>query len=129
MKTFQLRKETKTSLLAKLEEYKTELASLRVAQISNGAASKLAKMYIFSYNFNSKSVRKSIARVSTVISQTQREQLKIYYAGKKYQPLDLRAKKTRAIRRKLTLHESSAVSERSRKKSMHFPMRKYAVAL
>jgi large subunit ribosomal protein L35e len=44
MKTFQLRKETKTSLLAKLEEFKTELASLRVAQISNGAASKLAKM-------------------------------------------------------------------------------------
>jgi large subunit ribosomal protein L35e len=120
MKTFELRKETKTSLLSKLEEAKSELASLRVAQISNGAQNKLAKI---------KSVRKDIARISTVISQTQRDQLKIYYAGKKYQPLDLRSKKTRALRRRLTLGQKSVMTERSIKKSRHFPKRKYAVAL
>lgn len=53
----------------------------------------------------SKTVRKSIACVLTVISQNQREALREAYAGKKYLPLDLRAKKTRAIRRRLTRHQ------------------------
>ncbi len=44
VKTYQLRQETKASLLTKLAEYRKELASLRVAQVSNGAPSKLAKM-------------------------------------------------------------------------------------
>ena len=45
-------------------------------------------------------VRKSIARVHTVYNQKQREALRAAYAGKKYIPQDLRAKKTRAIRRR-----------------------------
>jgi ribosomal protein L29 len=45
VKAYALRKETKASLLQKLDDYKQELASLRVAQVSNGAPSKLAKMY------------------------------------------------------------------------------------
>ena len=75
----------------------------------------------------SKSVRKSIARILTVISQTQRDQLKIFYAGKKYQPLDLRTKKTRALRRRLTLNEKNAKTLRQIKKERHFPKRKYAI--
>lgn len=50
----------------------------------------------------SNTVRKSIARVLTVINQKQRQNLREYYKGKKYLPLDLRYKKTRAIRRRLT---------------------------
>lgn len=50
----------------------------------------------------SNTVRKSIARVLTVMNQKQRSNLREMYKGKKYQPLDLRAKKTRAIRRRLT---------------------------
>lgn len=47
-------------------------------------------------------VRKAIARVLTVIQSKTRENLRQFYKGKKHQPLDLRAKKTRAIRRRLT---------------------------
>lgn len=52
-------------------------------------------------------VRLSIARVLTVISQKQKAALREAYKKKKYQPLDLRPKKTRAIRRKLTKHQVS----------------------
>lgn len=72
-------------------------------------------------------LRKSIARVLTYINQQQRSQLRILYSKKKYLPLDLRAKKTRAIRRRLTKHEATRVSEKQKKRQTHFPMRKYAV--
>ena len=45
----------------------------------------------------SKVVRKSIARVLTVINQTQKSQLRLFYKDKKLLPLDLRTKKTRAL--------------------------------
>ena len=47
-------------------------------------------------------MRKSIARVLTVTNQKARQNLREYYKKKKYLPLDLRPKKTRAIRRRLT---------------------------
>lgn len=47
-------------------------------------------------------VRKSIARVLTVVNQKTRANLRELYKNKKHLPLDLRAKKTRAIRRRLT---------------------------
>lgn len=72
-------------------------------------------------------VRKSIARVLTVINASQRTQLRIFYKNKKYSPLDLRPKKTRAIRRQLTKHESSIVSEKQKKRTSHFPLRNFAV--
>lgn len=75
----------------------------------------------------SKDVRKSIARVLTVISQTQRKALRGYYKNKKFLPLDLRPKKTRAIRRRLTKHELSIKSIKTIKKDRAFPKRKYAV--
>lgn len=72
-------------------------------------------------------VRKSIARVLTVINANQRAQLRIFYKGKKYLPLDLRAKQTRAIRRRMTKHEQNLVTEKQAKKNTHFPQRDYAV--
>lgn len=72
-------------------------------------------------------VRKSIARVLTIINANQRSQLRIFYKDRKYMPLDLRAKQTRAMRRRLTPKEASRVTEKQRKKQMHFPQRKYAV--
>lgn len=53
----------------------------------------------------SKVVRLSIAQVLTVISQKQKAALREVYKNKKYLPLDLRPKKTRAIRRRLTKHQ------------------------
>jgi large subunit ribosomal protein L35e len=45
----------------------------------------------------------------------------------RYTPLDLRSKQTRAIRRRLSKHEASLVTEKQKKKQTHFPQRKYAV--
>ena len=72
-------------------------------------------------------VRKSIARVLTVINANQRAQLRLFYRNKKYIPLDLRPKQTRAIRRQLTKHEAGQKTERQKKQRMHFPQRSYAV--
>ena len=42
-------------------------------------------------------------------------------------PLDLRYKKTRAIRRRLTHNEKTAITEKQHKRQIHFPQRKYAL--
>jgi len=63
----------------------------------------------------------------TVVNQTQKRELRKFYKNKKYKPLDLRIKKTRAQRRALTKSEKSKVTLRQRKKITHFPLRKFAV--
>ena len=70
-------------------------------------------------------VRKSIARVLTVMNQTARQTIAVHLQGKKYLPLDMRAKKTRAIRRRLTAEEAGAKTLKQIKKDRHFPARKY----
>lgn len=47
--------------------------------------------------------------------------------NKKYKPLDLRPKKTRAIRKALTPHEASLKTAKELKKMRAFPQRKFAV--
>ncbi|XP_046845405.1 60S ribosomal protein L35-like [Xenia sp. Carnegie-2017] len=118
VKTRELRGKKKEDLIKQLDELRNELSSLRVAKVTGGAASKLSKI---------KLVRKSIARVLTVISQTQRENLRKFYKTKKYKPLDLRPKKTRAMRKALSKREASLVTLKQRKKLTHFALRKYAV--
>ena len=86
--------------------------------------SKRAIIDRFSFSHD---LRKSIARVLTVVNSNQRQQLRLFYAKKKYLPLDLRPKQTRAIRRRLSKHEASRVTEKQKKKTTHFPQRKYAV--
>lgn len=81
-----------------LKDLKQELAALRVAQVTGGAPNKLSKIKV---------VRKNIARVLTVVTENQRNALREAFKGKKHQPLDLRAKKTRAIRRRLTKRQVS----------------------
>lgn len=84
----------------------------------------LTRDYFFIY---SSDVRKSIARVLTVINANQRAQLRLFYKNKKYIPLDLRPKLTRELRRRLTKFEATRTTERQRKRQIHFPQRKYAV--
>lgn len=91
-----MRQKNKAELLAQLKDLKAELALLRVAKATAGAANKLSKIKV---------VRLSIAQVLTVISQKQKAALREAYKNKKYLPLDLRPKKTRAIRRRLTKHQ------------------------
>ncbi|KAI5800089.1 ribosomal L29 protein-domain-containing protein [Geopyxis carbonaria] len=118
VKAAQLWPKTKEDLAKQLDELKNELVQLRVQKIAGGASSKLTKIH---------DVRKSIARTLTVINSKQRQQLRIFYKGKKYLPLDLRVKQTRAIRRRLTGHEKSRITEKQRKKNTHFPQRKFAI--
>uniref|UniRef100_A0A3Q0RPL4 Large ribosomal subunit protein uL29 n=1 Tax=Amphilophus citrinellus TaxID=61819 RepID=A0A3Q0RPL4_AMPCI len=65
-----LRGKKKEELLKQLDDLKNELSQLRVAKVTGGAASKLSKIRV---------VRKSIARVLTVINQTQKENLRKFY--------------------------------------------------
>ena len=118
LKAYELRKKSKGDLLNQLKELKTELAALRVAKVTGGAPNKLSKIKV---------VRLSIAQVLTVIRQNQLKNLREAYAGKKYLPLDLRPKKTRAIRRRLTASEAGAKTAKQAKKEAYFPTRKYAV--
>ena len=64
----------------------------------------------------------------TVINQTTKAQLRVHYKDKDQPlPLDLRFKKTRAIRKSLTKEQKALKTEKQRKKEKHFPLRKYAV--
>ncbi|CAJ2658974.1 unnamed protein product [Trifolium pratense] len=76
---------------------------------------------------HNKVVRLSIAQVFTVLSQKQKAALREVYKNKKYLPLDLRPKKTRAIRRRLPKHQASLKTEREKKMETYFPLRKYAI--
>ena len=94
VKAREIRAETREQLMSRLAELRKELASLRVAQLTNGAPSRIAKIG---------STRKDIARVLTVFHSNERIQAKQLLADKPLNqwPKDLRPKKTRAMRRAL----------------------------
>lgn len=117
-KTRDLRTKTKADLEKEAEDLRIELGQLRVAKVTGGPASKLSKI---------REVRKSIARVLTVLTAQKREALKDHYKDKKFKPLDLRPKKTRAIRRRLTKEQLAKKAYKAQKMAKAFPMRKYAV--
>ncbi|CCX30394.1 Similar to 60S ribosomal protein L35; acc. no. Q8L805 [Pyronema omphalodes CBS 100304] len=118
VKAAQLWTKSKEDLVKQVDELKNELTNLRVQKIVGGNNTKLTKIH---------DVRKSVARTLTIINAKQRQQLRLFYKTKKYMPLDLRAKKTRAIRRRLTKHEASLKTEKEKKKNIYFPQRKYAI--
>merc|ERR1712179_487046 len=118
IKCSELRNKKKEELTKQLDDLKTELAQLRVAKVTGGAASKLSKIRV---------VRKSIARVYIVMHQKQKENLRKFYKGKKYKPLDLRPKKTRAIRKRLTPHEAKLKTTKEMRKMKAHPPRKFAL--
>jgi len=108
---YELRAKSKPDLLNVLKDLKTELATLRVAQVTGGAASKLARIKV---------IRKSIARVLTVINQTQKQSLREHFKKqhKSKLPLDLREKKTRALRRVLSPEQEHKKTLRQYKKKL-----------
>ncbi|ORY52351.1 hypothetical protein BCR33DRAFT_733096 [Rhizoclosmatium globosum] len=124
VKAYELRTKSRAELVKDLDDLKHELAQLRVKQHSSSNNNNQQQQ-----NSVPKitSVRKSIARVNTVISQIQRDQLRLRFKGEKYAPLDLRVKKTRAIRRRLTKFEAAKKTVKATKKAIHFPQRKYAI--
>lgn len=79
-------------------------------------------------------MRKGIARVLTVYRANLRSALKSKIdedasnkKGKTYLPLDLRAKKTRAIRRALTKEQKGKKLAKEVKRAAAFPSRKFAL--
>lgn len=120
VRSFELRAMDKAGLEKQLDELKQELGQLRVAQVTGGPASKVAKI---------KTVRKSVAKVLTVLNTNQKDSLRALYKGKKFAPKNLREKKTRAMRRALKKDELSRKTLRQQKKDGAFPMRKFALAL
>ena len=118
VKAYELRDMSKEDLLKTLGDLRKELSELHVAKVTDGAASKIAKI---------KSVRKSIARILTVHNQQQKEGLRKAAAGSKYMPKDLRAKKTRAMRRALSKAERAQKTNKQKRKEAAFPAVKFAV--
>merc|ERR1712027_145052 len=101
-----------TELTDALENMKQELQQLRISQVTGGVQSKLAKI---------KTVRKSIARILTVMTDNQKRAVAQQYANKKLVPLDLRPKLTRAKRRALTKEELKVKTIKQKKKLKHTP--------
>ncbi|KAH0509559.1 60S ribosomal protein L35 [Microtus ochrogaster] len=60
------------------------------------------------------------------VAKTQKENLRKFYKGKKYKPLDLRPKKTRAMRRRLTKYEEKLKTKKQQRKERLYQLRKYA---
>eukprot|EP01003_Olkasia_polycarbonata_P001135 NODE_1236_length_576_cov_335.271347_g1162_i0.p1 GENE.NODE_1236_length_576_cov_335.271347_g1162_i0~~NODE_1236_length_576_cov_335.271347_g1162_i0.p1 ORF type:complete len:123 (-),score=41.83 NODE_1236_length_576_cov_335.271347_g1162_i0:111-479(-) len=113
-------KEDKAELDKQLDAFRQELAQLRVATQTGGAASKLAKI---------RRVRKDIARILTVLNQRQKHELRKLYKGKKFRPLDLRAKYTKAKRNAQKPWEKNLKTLARKKQLDAFPVRKYALAI
>lgn len=72
-------------------------------------------------------VRKAIARVYIVMHQKQKENLRKVFKNKKYKPLDLRKRRTRAIRKALSPRDANRKTPKEIRKRSIYPQRKYAV--
>lgn len=82
----------------------------------------------FSFSlFFSRVVRKAIARVFIVMHQKQKANLRSFYKNKKYKPLDLRPKKTRAIRRALSKREAQIKTRKEIRRNYKNLPRTYAI--
>jgi large subunit ribosomal protein L35e len=134
------RKKKNNELLADLKKLREELQKIRFNKQSGTAVSKLSKI---------KSLRKQIARVLTIIRENTKNEVisKLLTKEKKevkddkeetitttiknlkmkHIPLDLRPKKTRAMRRRLTKFENKLVTLKQLKRKLNFPKRKFAV--
>ena len=134
------RKKNNTELLADLKKLREELQTIRFTKVTGTAVSKLSKI---------KGLRIQIARILTIIRENKKQEVisklltketKEVVDGKetsvsktiknlkmKHLPLDLRPKKTRAIRRKMTKFESKLLTLKLFKRKLSFPMRKFAV--
>lgn len=79
------------------------------------------------FSLNSRVVRKAIARVNIVMHQKTKENLRKFYRGKKFKPLDLRPKKTRAIRKALSTRDANRKTSKELRKMSVYPPRKFAL--
>ena len=134
------RKKSIEELRADLNKIRGELQNIRFTKSSGTAVAKLSKIKIY---------RKQIARILTIIRENNKNEAikkigtkttsvekgetkeeistKIKNLKMKHIPLDLRPKRTRAIRRRMTKFERKLVTLRQLKRKLNFPIRKFAV--
>ena len=134
------RKKNNTELIADLKKLREDLQTICFSKVTGTAVSKLSKI---------KTLRKQIARVLTIIRENKKTEVinslrtrvsKEVKDGKeeeikttiknlkmKHIPIDLRPKKTRAMRRRLTKFQSKKLTLKQLKRKLNFPMRKFAV--
>ena len=134
------RKKNNTELIADLKKLREDLQTIRFSKVTGTAVSKLSKI---------KTLRKQIARVLTIIRENKKTEVinslrtrvsKEVKDGKeeeikttiknlkmKHIPIDLRPKKTRAMRRRLTKFQSKKLTLKQLKRKLNFPVRKFAV--
>ena len=129
-----LREKDETSLESTLKELQKELQDLKISKVSSGVASKLAKIRV---------VRKAIARILTLLNEKRRNGVKNAFRNRKeirayneangtnfstsQTPRELRARKTRALRRRLTKKQRGKKLLKTLKKEWNFPQRVYAL--
>ena len=92
---------------------------MRVSKVSSQPQVKLTKI---------RQVRKNIAKVLTVLSEKRIDAARNEFKKKKYTPVDLRQKKNRAYRRRLSPFEQKKMTVRGQKKADNSKLRKYALA-
>lgn len=102
-----------------MTKFRKELAQLRVSKVSSAPQVKLARIKI---------VRKAIAKVLTVINTERRSRARKEHEKSKFTPKDLRAKKSRAWRKKLTKFERSRKTIKQQKVDGNFKLRKFALS-
>ena len=113
-----LRKKTEEQLNKDLEEFRKNLSELKFNKVSASHQMKVSKL---------RTVRKDIARVLTTINTMKKDAAREKYAKAKYMPLDLRVKKTRKLRRRLTKHQRGLTTLKQRKHSENYPQRTFAL--
>merc|ERR1711963_247127 len=72
-------------------------------------------------------VRKDIAKVLTVINQTRKAELQKLYRGKSIKPVDLKPRKTRALRKRLNKHEESLKSLKTIRREQKTALKNFAL--
>merc|ERR1712137_478384 len=104
-----------------LDELKKELSQLRVAKSSS----------IITYWSNLFFLQPSGSQVNcphpNCYEPETKGEFEKTYKNRKYKPLDLRSKRTRAMRRALTPHEKGLKTSKQLRDNRAFPMRKFAV--
>lgn len=118
MKAYQARSKSVDDIKTELVTLKRDLMKARVANATRGQqqASKTNAIH---------DVRKNIARMLTVLSEKRHLAAKEACKGKDVR--QLRAKKTRAMRRALTPAQKALKTASQKTRESNFPMRKFVI--
>ncbi|OMJ07549.1 60S ribosomal protein L35 [Smittium culicis] len=117
VKAADLREKSKAELMQTLSNLKKDLLNLKVQNVGGAGSASGLKV---------REMRKNVARVLTVISQTERKKALEAAKGKRI-PLDLRFKRTRAIRRRMSLSDRNVKTVKEQKRRLHRSRRQYAI--